>query len=187
MYRNCQIGFSYSLPPSWQRVTIGNTPPVSEQNPQQPNSKKGVAQTAACAKTVFSARHGNPASAISIVVLPFSCYGQPMTPKNLPDFAAGVSQGLRQNLNIFEPVYGNYTLGSHAFWIERAVGIPRDHPEVRYTIEIACSILKSSAVCWMTAASGAGGLRAFENSSVSLDGEPSIALVPENAFGKDPF
>lgn len=180
------LGFSYTLPAGWQPVNAVPTPPAAKQNPQRPARKKTGKQDTSCARAVFSARHGDPASTVVVVALPFACYGQAMMPKNLPGFASGVSQGLRQHFKITNPVYGSYELGNHSFWIERAVGVPKGHPEIRYTVEITCSILKNSAVCWMTTSASAGGLRDFENSLVSLDGEPLTALVPKNAFAKKP-
>jgi len=180
------LGFSYTLPAAWQLVHAAPTPPPAQQNPQHPAEKKARKQDITCAHAVFSARRGDAASTIVVVALPFACYGRGMTPKNLPGFAAGVSKGLRQHFTISSPAFGSYTLGSHSFWIERAVGVPKGHPNVRYTVEITCSILKSSAVCWMTASASAGGLRDFEKGLVTLDGEPPAALVPESAFAKNP-
>jgi len=108
-----------------------------------------------------------------------------MTNKDLPGFAAGASEGLKQNFNVSNPVYGDYTLGSHNFWIERAVGIPKSHPKSGYTLEMTCTVLKKAAVCWMTMAADDSSLRDFESSLVTLDGEPPLALVPINAFAKE--
>ncbi len=180
------LGFSYTLPPVWQPVNAAPTSPPAKQNPPRLSRKKSRKQDTSCARAVFSARRGAPASTIVVVALPFACYGRTMTPQNLPGFAAGVSKGLKQHFTISTPVHGSYKLGSHSFWIERAVGVPKGQTNVRYTVEIACSILKNSAVCWMTASASAGGLRDFENGLVTLDGEQPVALVPENAFTKKP-
>ena len=182
-----RLGFSYTLPPDWKPVDGTAELPVVRQDAKAAAEKKGDTKSIACTQIVFSARHGNPASVIVVVALPFACYGQAMTPKNLPGFAAGVSDGLKQHFQISSPVYGNYKLGSHNFWIERAIGVPKNHPAIHYTIETVCSILKNSALCWMTTAASAGGLRDFEKSLVVLDDEPAVALVPANAFVKKPL
>ena len=83
------------------------------------------------------------------------------------------------------PVEGNYTLGSHEVWIERAKGTPKGHPENPFTFEIACTVLAKGAACWMTMAADWPSLRAFERAPVTLDGEVSPALVPRHSFFPD--
>jgi hypothetical protein len=179
-----ELGFSYKLPADWQVAPSHSTLPAAKQNAEKTAKSPGEILSVACAQPVLSAQHGKPASVIVVVALPFSCYGQPIDAKSLPGFAAGVSDGLKQNFEISDPVIGGYTLGTHRFWIERAVGIPATHPQSEYTLEIACTVLKKSAVCWMALAADADGLRDFENSVVTLDGEPPLVLVPINAFAK---
>jgi hypothetical protein len=133
-----------------------------------------------------TAHHGDPVSVIVVVVLPFDCYGQTMAADDLPGFGSGAAEGLKQAFDIFEPVYGSYSLGSHPFWIERAKGNPKGRPEAQYTVEIACTILKKGAACWMTMAADEPSLLAFEHSLVTLDGEASTPLVPATAFAKAP-
>jgi hypothetical protein len=77
-------------------------------------------------------------------------------------------------------------LGSHSLWIERAKGNPKGHPEMPYTLEIACSLLKKAAVCWMTVAGDAQALKEFEGTAVVLDGDSYSGLVPATAFDKKP-
>lgn len=178
------FGFTYRLPPGWKSASPESTLPAARENALQsaknPSQELGIA----CAQVVLSAESEKTSSAIVVAALPYACYGQPMSAKDLPGFAAGVSDGLKQNLNISVPVYGSYTLGTHNFWIERAAGVPKNRPQSVYTVEIACSLLKKSAVCWMTLAAGAGALRDFENTPVELDGEPPVSLVPVDAFVK---
>lgn len=178
------LGFSYKLPSDWHLVPPHSTLPAAKQSAEQSAKKPGEVLSVACAQPVLSAQHGKPPSIIVVVALPFSCYGQPMAAKNLSSFAAGVSDGLKQNFDVEDPVYGSYALGTHHFWIERAVGIPRNQTRSAYTLEIACTILKKSAACWMNMATDADGLRDFETGIVSLDSEPPLALVPINAFVK---
>ena len=85
-----------------------------------------------------------------------------------------------------EPTFGSYKLGNHSIWIERAKGNPKGHPEMGYTLEIACSLLKRSAVCWMTVAGDDASLKQFEGNAVTLDGDFFLELVPATAFEKKP-
>ena len=182
-----QDGFSYTLPAGWKPIDGPRDAAPIPLDARKTAGKKDDIKSIACTQVAFSAHHGNPGSVIVVVTLPFACYGQVMTSKNLPGFAAGVSDGLKQHFQISDSVYGSYKLGSHNFWIERAVAVPKNHPGDHYTVETACSILKKSAVCWMTTAASAGGLRDFEKSLVVLDGESAVALVPANAFVKKPL
>jgi hypothetical protein len=180
------LGFSYSLPNDWDVVDTQPTlPEVKKQQSQSASSdeeKKGIQ----CVQLALTARHGDPASVVVVVGLPFACFGQQMTEKDLPGFAQGASQGIERSFTVSDPVYGTYTLGSHSFWIERAKGAVIGHPEAKYTVEIACSLLQNGAVCWMTMASNSTDLKTFERGNVTLDGDKSDALVPATAFGRKP-
>ncbi len=123
---------------------------------------------------------------VVVVALPFACFGQTMTEKDLPGFAAGASEGIKNTLDLFDTLHSSYTLGSHGVWVERAKGTLKDHPEVKYTVETACSILKKGAVCWMSMAADEEALQTFEHGSVALDGETPAMLVPADAFAKKP-
>ncbi len=180
------LGFSYSIPADWNVADEHPTlPAVKEQQSQAASSeeeKKGIQ----CVQLELTAKHGTPASMIVVMQLPFSCFGQKMTDQELPGFAQGASEGLKQNFDLTEPVYGSYTLGTHSLWIERTKGAVIGHPEARYTVEIACSVLKLGAVCWMTMAADDASLQTFEHGKVRLDGEPPVALVPASAFDRKP-
>jgi hypothetical protein len=130
----------------------------------------------------MTAKHGSPASAVVVMALPFSCYGQTLTATDLKNFGEGAGEGMKQAFNITEPVDSTYSLGSHTVWIERAKGTPKNHPESPFTFEIACTVLEKGAVCWMTMAADGTSLQEFEQGTVSLDGEAPTALVPANAF-----
>jgi len=180
------LGFAYSLPTDWEVVDASSTLPEvkqqAEQNAATDEDKKG----AACVSISLTARHGSPTSVLVVVELPFACLGQTATDKDLPGFAQGASEGLKQSFDLSNPVFGAYALGSHSMWIERAKGTPKGHPEVPYTVEIACSLLKKGAVCWMAMAADDTALKVFEGGAVALEGEPSVALVPSTAFDKKP-
>jgi hypothetical protein len=172
------IGFNLRLPADWEFAALPPPPKVTVPFPDAVTAKKGNA----CVEVVFTAKHGTPASVVVVTALPFACYGQTMTPGDLQNFGAGAAEGLKQTFEVTEPVEGNYKLGSHAVWIERAKGTPKGHPNDSFTFETACSVLAKGAVCWMTMAADAVSLQAFERAPVTLDGESSPALVPANAF-----
>lgn len=180
------LGFSYSIPTDWNIVNESpSLPDLKEQQSQTASSeeeKKGIQ----CVQLELTAKHGTPASMIVVMQLPFSCFGQKMTDQELPGFAQGASEGLKQNFDLAPPVYGSYTLGTHSMWIERATGAVLGHPDAKYTVEITCSVLKLGAVCWMAMAADDASLQTFEHGKVRLDGEPPVALVPASAFDKKP-
>jgi hypothetical protein len=184
--RTSDLGFTYSLPVDWEAVdTAASLPTVQQQVAQAAASddeKKGIG----CVQIALTARHGTPASVVVVVALPFACFGQTMSDKDLPGFAMGASEGIKNTFDITDPVYGAYSLGSHNFWIERATGLLKDHHEIKYTVETVCSVLKKGAVCWMTMAADDAALQTFESGAVRLDGEAPAALVPANAFAKKP-
>jgi hypothetical protein len=180
------LGFTYSLPQDWDVVNSNPTLPgvkeQAQQNASTDEEKKGVA----CVQIALTARHGEPASVLVVVQLPFACFGQSMNPKDLPGFAQGASEGIKQSFDVSDPVYGDYALGSHSMWIERAKGTPKGHPEAPYTVEIACTLLKKGAVCWMAMAASDDALKVLEQGQVVLEDESPAALVPATAFDKKP-
>ena len=181
-----ELGFSYSLPSDWDVVNATPTLPgvkeEAQKNASSDEEKKGVA----CVQIELTARHGTPASVLVIVELPFDCFGQSMTAKDLPGFAQGASEGIKQNFDITDPVFGDYMLGTHSVWIERAKGTPKGHPEAPYTVEIACTLLKKGAACWMAMAADDDALKVIEAGPVILEGESPAVLVPADAFAKKP-
>jgi hypothetical protein len=180
------VGFSYSFPDNWDVVDMSSTLPVAQQQAQQSATTEDEKRGAACTQIALSARHGSPASTVVAVVLPFSCLGAEMTEKDLPGMGSGAMEGIQQNFDLAEPVYGVYSLGSHSLWIERAKGTLKDHPELQYTVETVCSILKKGAVCWMAIAADDAALQTFEQGAVTLGSEAPTSLVPADAFVKKP-
>ncbi|MDE3201432.1 MAG: hypothetical protein KGN79_10990 [Acidobacteriota bacterium] len=180
------LDYTYSLPSDWEVIDSQPLIPAvkAEQAKKAPTAeeRKGVE----CVQVSLTARHGSPASVVVAVELPYACFGQTMSDKDLPGFADGASDGLRKSFTISDVRYGTYQLGTHNFWIERASGVVIDHPEAKYTIEIACTLLKEGAVCWMTMAADAQALESFESGPVALEGAAPTALVPANAFEKKP-
>lgn len=180
------LGFTYSVPHDWEVLsappTMDQTKAQASQNAGTDEEKKGLA----CLEPVLTARDTKSGSVLSVEALPFACFGQAMTNEDLPGFAAGAPEVLKQSFDLGQPVTATYALGSHSMWIERAHATLKDHPEVPFTVEIACSLLKKAAVCWMTVAGNDDALHAFEHSAVTLDGESASALVPPTAFEKKP-
>ena len=171
------VGFSYSLPADWEALVS------KPANPGVPfPAVEALQKGNACAQAELTARHGAPPSVVVVVALTFDCYGQAMTGNDLPDFAAGASGGLKRAFEVTDPVLGNYLLGSHNMWIERAQGTVKGQPNSRYTLEIACTVLAKGAVCWMTMAADAASLQTFEQQAVTLEGDAFDAIVPASVF-----
>jgi len=180
------IGFTYTLPADWQVV---DTHPAQQQVQEQAGKdatsaagKKGIE----CVQVALTAHHGEPASVIVAEALPDDCSGQTLTVKDLPGFASGASEGLKQTFDMETPVYGSYTIGTHTMWAERVKSVPKNNPGATYIIEIVCSILKKGGVCFMAMEADEAGMRVFDNSLVALEGEPPAMLIPADAFVKKP-
>jgi hypothetical protein len=181
-----EIGFSYSLPTDWEIVDAKPMLPVVHQKLDNDAASSDEKKAGDCVQVALLARHGTPFSVVEIVALPFGCWGQQLTNKDLAAFALGVSGGLKKSFDVSEPVYSAYMLGTHRMWIERANGTPIGHPEPNYRVETACSILKKAAVCWMLIGADDAALQIFEHGAVTLDGDAAAALVPATAFEKRP-
>jgi len=179
---NTDVGFSYGLPADWEFVPLPPAPKEIVPYPQLVAPKKGDA----CIEVAFTAKRGTPASVIVVLALPFACYGQTLASSDLPGFGEGAAEGLKQAFDVTEPAMGNYSLGSHPVWIERAKGNPKGHPENPFTFEIACTVLQKGAACWMAMAADAASLQAFEQSLVVLEGDAAAALVPAAAIPVKP-
>jgi len=184
LVHSSNLGFTYAIPSEWQVVdasaTLPNVQQQVTQNAGSNDEKKGIA----CVQVALTARHGDPASVIVVMALPYACFQQEMTDKDLPGFASGASEGLKEILDITDAATASYTLGSHSVWIERAKGIAKAKPELHFSVETACTLLKKAAVCWMTTAADDAALQTFEHGAVSLDQEAPTALVPPTAFAK---
>jgi hypothetical protein len=181
-----ELGFSYSVPSDWEVVDTKPSLPVVQQQVEKNATSEAEKRGINCVQIALTARHGSPASVVVVVALPFDCFGQTMTEKDLPGFAQGAAQGLTQTFDISDPVYGAYSLGTHSMWIERSKGALKEHSELQYTVETVCTILKKGAVCWMALGADKDGLTIFESGAVNLDGDAQPALVPATAFDKKP-
>jgi len=110
---------------------------------------------------------------------------QNMKAGDLKNFGAGAAEGMKQTFEVTEPVEANYSWAPTPFGLS-APRNPKHHPENPFTFEIACTVLEKGAACWMTIAADAASLQAFEQGTVSLDGEVPAALVPATAFPNKP-
>lgn len=180
------MGFTYHLPAGWDAIDTQSTLPEVKKHQLENAKTEDEKKEIACIQIPISARRGAPPSFLAAMGLPFDCFGQIMTEKDLPGFAEGSSQGPRAVFDFSDPVYGSYALGAHSMWIERAKGNPKGHPEMAYTLEIACSLLKKAAVCWMTVSGDDQALKEFEGAAVTLDGDSFPELVSATAFDKKP-
>jgi hypothetical protein len=180
------IGFKYHVPAGWDAIDAQSTLPEVKKNQMAKAKTDDEKKEIACVQIPISARRGSPPSFMAAMALPFDCFGQILTEKDLPGFAEGSSEGPRAIFDFGDPVYGSYKMGSHSIWIERAKGNLKGHPEMAYSLEIACSLLKKAAVCWMTVAGDDQALREFEGTAVTLDGDFFPELVPPTAFDKKP-
>jgi len=181
-----ELGFLYHVPAGWDAIDAQGTLPEVKKNQMAKAKTDEEKKEIACVQIPISARRGSPPSFMAAMALPFDCVGQILTEKDLPGFAEGSSEGPRAIFDFSDPVYSTYTMGSHNIWIERAKGNPKGHPEMAYTLEIACSLLKKAAVCWMTVAGDNESLKQFEGTAVTLDGDFFPELVPATAFDKKP-
>src|ERR1700739_1672596 len=180
------LGFKYQVPAGWDAIDAQSTLPEVKKNQMDKAKTEDEKRGIACVQIPISARRGNPPSFMAAMALPFDCFGQILTEKDLAGFAEGSSEGPRRVFDFPDSVFDTYKMGSHSIWIERAKGNLKGHPEMGYTLEIACSLLKRAAVCWMTVAGDAQALKEFEGTAVTLDGDSFPELIPATAFDKKP-
>lgn len=181
-----ELGFSFSMPSDWEVQDTAPMLPVVQQQTAKSATHEVEKKAAGCMQVPLKATHGDPASSVVVIGLSYDCLGQRFTDSDLAAFGGGVAGSLKKNWTIVDPVYGAYTLGTHTLWIERAAGSSIAHPEIKRTLEMVCSMLKKGTACWMAFMASDGDLKAFEQSRVSLDGEPPVALVPASALAKKP-
>lgn len=177
------LGYIYRLPDDWQIVSPSAAhPPQQQEDEKTPGAelRKGLA----CVEVELTARHGDPPTVVVVVGLPFACYGETITEQELPGFGVGAAEGLKQTLEITNPITASYRLAGHQMWLQRARATPKGKTAPGYTVEIACTLLNKGAVCWMTQAADEPSLRIFERSPVTLDGDSFPALVPADTFEK---
>jgi hypothetical protein len=178
------IGFSYSLPSDWEVIDRNAGLPDLQKQVEKDATTDAEKRGIGCIQMALTARHGTPPSIVTIVALPFECFGEQFTGKDLPGFAQGAMEGVNNSFDLSAPVTANYDLGTHRLWIERSSATVKGHAELAYTLETVCTILRKGAVCWMAMADGKEALATFEDGAVTLDGDAQPALVPATAFAK---
>jgi hypothetical protein len=181
-----EIGFSYNLPSDWEFVDMRSSLSARQQQAKQAATDEEQKRGAGCLQIALTAHHGSPGSMVAAVVLPSDCVGKEMSEADLPGFGMGATQGIRQGFDVGDPAVAEYTLGTHKMWSSRAIGNPTGHPELKYTVETVCSLVKKGAVCWMALAADDAGLAVFEQGIVTLDSEAPAALVPAGTFASKP-
>ena len=174
--------FTFSYPADWEVVDMKPMMPVQRLKAEQEAKSEMEKKGAGCADVQLTIRHGDPASVVLIMFLEYKCLGLELKESDLGSTGAGIATGLTKSFNVKDPKYGAYTLGKHAFWIERADGTPMNHPEHEYKLETTCTLLKKGLVCWLAMAGTADTIPTFEASKVSLEGDFPVALVPDSAF-----
>ena len=174
--------FTFSYPVDWEVVDMKPMLPVQRMKAEQDAKSEMEKKGASCADVQLTIRHGDPASVILIMFLEYKCLGLELKESDLGSTGLGIATGLTKSFNVKDPKYGAYTLGKHAFWIERAEGTPLNHPEHEYKLETTCTLLKKGLVCWLAMAGSPDAIPAFEASNVSLEGDSPVALVPTSAF-----
>jgi hypothetical protein len=180
------VGFSYSLPSNWEFVDMRSSLSAQQQQARQAATDEEQKRGTGCLQIALTAHHGSPGSMVAAVVLPSECVGKEMSEADLPGFGMGASQGIRQGFDVGDPSVAEYTLGTHKMWASRATGTPSGHPDLKYTVETVCSLVKKGAVCWMALAADDAGLAVFEKGAVTLDSEVPVALVPAGTFTSKP-
>jgi len=175
-------GFSFSYPADWEVVDMKPMMPVQRLKAEQEAKSDLERKGADCVEVQLTIRHGDPKSVILIMYLDYKCIGVELKPSDLGGTGVGIAQGLTKSFIVKEPKYGAYSLGKHAFWIERADGSPVDHPESEYKLETACTLLTKGLTCWLAMAASPDAITSFEASNVSLEGDSPVALVPASAF-----
>ena len=70
------IGFSYSLPTDWEVVDTALSLPAVQQQVKKQATTEDEKQGIDCVQVALTARHGDPASVVVVVALPFACFGR---------------------------------------------------------------------------------------------------------------
>ncbi len=176
------LGFSYVYPTDWEVVDSKPMMPAIKLQAEEKGEGDAQKRGAACTQVALLVRHGNPASVIVTVALPFDCFGSKFAQSDLAGVGSGVSKGLESSFDLKEPKFGAYKSGSHNLWIERALGTAKSHPDQTYTIETVCGLLDKAMICWMGMIKDDATLKLFEESQVTLEGDKATALVSPDAF-----
>lgn len=180
------LGFSYSIPSDWEVIDTSAALPALQQQAAKSGASDAERRGLSCVQMALTAKHGAPPSVIVGVALPFDCFGEKLSEKDLPGFARGAEEGITNSFDLSGETSNTYALGAHSLWIERSDGNIKGRAETRYTVETVCTLLSRAAVCWMAMAADKAALTTFEGGAVTLDGDRQPELVPATAFDKKP-
>jgi hypothetical protein len=178
--------FSYTYPSNWEVVDAKPVMPAVRQKVEEDATSDSEKIAAECTQLALVLREPTLKSSIVVVALPFACVAPAVNESDLPAVAAGVAQGIKKGFDVSNPVYGAYKLGKHSFWAERAQATSKNHPELTFTLETACTMLKKAMVCWMGFARNQDALSVLEGGQTSLESDPPSSLVPSTAFKSIP-
>jgi hypothetical protein len=176
------LGFTYGYSADWELIDTKPLTPVAQQKAAEGAKSDEEKKGAACAQIGLMLKHGDPASIIMTVSLPYDCYGSAFTDADLPGFGTGVSSGLKQNFTVGESKTASYKSGTHNLWVERALATAKADPTQKYTIETVCSMLKKAATCWIGMVKDDAALKVMEQSQVTLESDAPTVLVPADAL-----
>ncbi len=174
--------FSYTYPSNWDVVDEKPVMPAVRQKVEEDATSDSEKIAAECTQLALDLREPTLKSSIVVVALPLACIAPAVNESNLPAVAAGVSEGIKKGFDVSSAASGAYKLGKHSFWVERAQATSKIHPDLAYTLETACTMLKKAMVCWMGFARNQDALNVLESGQTSLEGDPPFALVPSTAF-----
>lgn len=177
-------GFTYTYPANWTEVDTKPMMPAMHMSVEDKASSSMEKKGAACTNIPLMLRNEELKAQIIVLSMPYSCVGDAVKNTTLSAIASGIAEGLQKGLNIVDPHYEAYKLGTHEMWIVRSLAAPKTMPEHMLSQETACTLLKSALVCWMGFAATPDGLHTMEEGQVTLDGEKPFALVPATVFKK---
>ena len=174
--------FSYAYPSNWEVVDAKPVMPAVRQKVEEGAASDSEKIGAQCTQLALVLREPVLKSSIVVVALPFACVGPVIKESDLPAVATGVSEGVKKGFDVSNSVNATYRSGQHSFWAERTQATSKDHPELAYTLETACTMLKKAVVCWMGFARNQDAIHVLEGGLTSLEGDPPSDLVPPSAF-----
>lgn len=176
------LGFTYNYPSDWEIVNINPSLPALKSSLDSTATSNDEKKGIDCTQISLLIRHGSPASIIETMVMPFDCLGIRYKDSDSSSVGMGVASGLSANLDVKNPVYGSYKIGSHSIWIEKAQGAFKSRPDTNMQIEVLCGILDKGVACWLAFAATGDALQTFENSIVKLEDDAQAKLVSADAF-----
>ncbi len=185
------FGFSSTYPTDWQDLTATLPSQMTKQLKKMESEKDPAYMLARrrleCRQPVLRVQHGNPASFITVIAFPHACTKSDAKAGESA-FILGAAMGSCSNTpskyDIKDTLQGAYRVGGAAFVIEKSVGSPKDHPEMKVTLERVCGWLKSAEVFWQAELRDEEAVKVFEGALTSIDGAAPSPLVPPSAIAK---